>query len=148
MQFGGDMVGIARRGLHIAPAEPGSIIRADPRSLREGRSHTAPDERVIAQPSIENHGRRAAPAAIDAHGVPTYQEYLPGWRMAKAIERGRVKTAAGRYHHCSHRQQNEDDAFRSFAPTRISLGSERQETPSGKPGNRNSNKHEQGRNLV
>jgi hypothetical protein len=148
MQFRSNMVGIARKGQRITPAEPSSIIRADPRGLREGRLHTAPDEPVVAQPSIENNGRRAAPGAVDTHRVPTYQEHLSRRRMVKAIKRGRVEPAAGRYHHCSRCQQQENDTFCDFAPTRICLASERQETPSRKPGNRDPNKHEQGRNLV
>src|ERR1700741_787196 len=102
MQFSGNMIGITGRWERIAPAEAGSIIRADARSLREGRLHPAPDEPVVAQPSVENNSRRAASAAVDAHRVPLHQKCLPGRRVAKAIEADPVEGTTADYRHCGH----------------------------------------------
>ena len=119
MQFRGDMIGIAGRRQGVAPAEAGSIIRADACGLREGWLHTAPDEPVVAQPGIQHDHRRTAPAAIDAHRVAVHHKDLPWRRVAKAIEHNRVEATTAGYHSCSQCQQGENETFCEFAPTEI-----------------------------
>jgi len=148
MQLLGNVVRIARSRPRLAPSESRPVVRAHPRGPCKLRLKAAPDQRVIAQPGVENHRRGSAPCAIHVHRAAVHLVHLPGRRIMhpKPKQRRRVVSRAPRKRHRNHHHNRKNNAFNNTPTPAPGLHWHREQGPQRQPHHYNSGQQNQSRN--
>src|SRR5215472_639030 len=66
----------------IAVAQACAVVRADPRQLSNFGLYVVPDNRIVPQSGLKDHGWRALTSAVKMHFVTADIYESPRWRLA------------------------------------------------------------------
>src|SRR5689334_7922341 len=115
MKLRDDVNGVTRSRLRIAPAESGTIVRANPSSLSQLRLDLLPIEPVVPATALEHDSRRARAGAVEMHLVAVDQIELSrdGIALRKAMDIDSVIRGTRQHAEQHHEQNAQKQSFHS-----------------------------------